>query len=148
MSISQKCQYALRATFELAKRPDEVVTIADLAKAQAIPVRFLETILPQLKQSGLIESRRGIRGGYVLARDPRQIAVGEIIRFVDGPISPVRCVDGPAETECPLYGRCAFLGLWQRAGAALSDVYDKTTLQDLIDEEQDAKVEQNPIYCI
>jgi Rrf2 family cysteine metabolism transcriptional repressor len=149
MNVSQKCQYALRAMFELAKRQGPgVTTIADVADAQAIPARFLEVILAELKHGGFVESRRGVRGGYALVRDPRGIAVGEIIRFIDGPISPVRCVDGSAEAECPLYGRCAFLGLWRRAGAALAGVYDNTTLRDLIEEEQAAQVGQNPVYCI
>lgn len=149
MSVSQKCQYALRAVFELAKRPKTGVTaIADVAAAQAIPQRFLEGILGELKHGGFVESRRGVRGGYALAREPNQITVGEIVRFIDGPISPVRCVEAPQEVDCSLRGNCAFLGLWQRAGAALAGVYDNTTLQDLIDEEQVAMAGRTPTYCI
>lgn len=147
MSISQKCQYALRASFELAKRHNAGMTpIADIAAAQAIPIRFLEVILSQLRQGGFVESHRGPRGGCRLTREPGQITAGEIIRFIDGPLSPVRCVDG--STQCPLQGHCVFLGLWQRATAALADVYDNTSLQDLIEEEQTARVGQNPSYCI
>ena len=79
MAISQKCQYALRAVFELAKHYGQgPVKIADIAKAQAIPLRFLEVILSQLRQGGFAGSRRGNEGGYLLVRSPREFATGHI----------------------------------------------------------------------
>jgi len=138
MLISQKCQYAVRATFELAKRHGKgPVRIADIAEAQAIPVRFLEVILNQLKQGGFVLSQRGSRGGYVLARPPAEIAVGDIIRFVEGPLGPVVCAMGSTRNECRLYGDCVFLPMWERVNAAVSGVYDQTTYQSLV--EQDAR---------
>ncbi len=138
MLISQKCQYAVRATFELAKRHGKgPVRIADIAEAQAIPVRFLEVILNQLKQGGFVLSQRGSRGGYVLARPPAEIAVGDIIRFVEGPLGPVVCAMGSTRNECRLYGDCVFLPMWERVKAAVSGVYDQTTYQSLV--EQDAR---------
>ena len=90
MQLSQKCQYAIRAVFQLAKEHGGgPIKIADVAEAQAIPPRFLELILGELKQGGFTESRRGKRGGYLLARPPAQITVGDIIRFVEGPLGPV-----------------------------------------------------------
>lgn len=149
MSISQKCQYALRAVFELAKRDGTgPTTVAEIAEAQAIPPRFLELILGQLRQGGFVESRRGVRGGYLLAA-PRQIlSVAEIIRFVDGPIAPVRCVAGSKDTDCPLHGNCAFMGMWARARDAIAEVYDETTFQDLMDEEQASARDYVAGYCI
>ena len=92
MSISQKCQYALRSVFELAKRHGEGPTsIREIARAQAIPPKFLELILTELRKGGFVESRRGIHGGYLLPVPPKTVFAGEIIRFVDGPIAPVRC---------------------------------------------------------
>jgi Rrf2 family protein len=146
MQVSQKCQYTLRALFELAKRlGDGPVSAAEIAAAQAIPPRFLELILHGLKNSGEVESRRGINGGYVLAVSPHAISVGDIIRSVDGSSAPVRCAVGRGERHCPLKGQCAFIGLWERAQQAIEEIYDKTTLQDLIDDEQCAADQRSPL---
>ena len=147
--VSQKCQYALRAVFELAKRNGRGPTrIAEIAGAQAIPPRFLEVILGQLKQGDFVASRRGPAGGYVLARDPEGFAIGEVIRFVEGPIGPVDCVTDHAEQDCPLQGDCVFLGMWERAREAVSTVYDSTTFQDLVDEDVRRKRCYVPSYSI
>jgi len=149
MLISQKCQYALRAIFELAKRRGNgPVKIADVAKAQAIPVRFLEVILSQLKQGGFVESRRGSRGGYELARLAPELTVGEIIRFVEGPFGPVVCAMGNRNSECPLYGNCVFLPMWEKVRVAISAVYDTTTLQDLVDDDARSQGRYVPSYSI
>jgi Rrf2 family transcriptional regulator, cysteine metabolism repressor len=149
MAVSQKAQYALRATFELGKRLGSgVAKIGDVAQAQAIPPRFLEVILNQLKQGGFVESRRGVQGGYLLAKDPADITVGEILKFIDGPSLPVRCIADAGPTDCPLHGRCAFMGLWQRAAQAVSGVYDKTTIADLIEDERSAPHSFVDNYCI
>jgi len=138
MVISQKCQYAVRAVFELSKRHGEgPVRIARVAEAQAIPVRFLEVILNQLKQGGFVLSQRGARGGYLLAGSPEELTVGDIIRFVEGPLGPVECAMGGSRTDCPLYGDCVFLPMWEKVRAAISGVYDQTTFQSLV--EQDAR---------
>jgi Rrf2 family cysteine metabolism transcriptional repressor len=149
MALSQKCQYALRAIFELSKRHGRgPVKIGEVAKAQAIPVRFLAGILTQLRQAGYVASRRGARGGYQAVRDPKELTVGEVIRFVDGPLSPVKCLAGSAEADCPLRGNCAFMGLWRRAQTAVAGVYDATTFQGLLDEEQTANKNYVASYCI
>lgn len=137
MLISQKCQYALRAIFELAKRSGQgTAKIAEIAEAQAIPVRFLEVILSQLKQAGFVVSQRGSKGGYLLARSPNALTVGEVMRFIQGPVGPVECVAGGSKDRCPLYGDCAFLPMWERVRQAISDVYDNTTFQDLVNQEK------------
>ncbi len=135
--LPQKCQYGLRATFELAKNYGSgPVRIADIAKAQSIPVRFLEVILNQLKQGGFVTSQRGNEGGYILVRPPDELTVGDIIRFMSGPVGPVECVLGDAKrTNCEFYGNCVFLPMWKKVEKAISDVYDSTTFQDLVDEE-------------
>lgn len=146
MFISQKCQYAVRATFELAKRYGQgPVRIADIANAQAIPPRFLEVILNQLKQGGFVLSHRGSKGGYVISRPPAELAVGDIIRFVEGPLGPVMCAMGSDHTECRLYGDCVFLPMWERVRAAVSGVYDETTFQTLV--EQDARRSAEYVAC-
>ena len=151
MSVSQKCQYALRALFELAKRDtDRPTAMAQVAEAQAIPPKFLELILSELRQGGFVESRRGRGGGYLLIGRPEKLTIGTIIRFVDGPVAPVKCVAGnsPSDTTCPLYGNCAFVDMWSRARDAVASVYDNTTFRDLIDDERlDAEMKAN-MYCI
>jgi Rrf2 family cysteine metabolism transcriptional repressor len=136
MLISQKCQYALRAIFELAKRNDRgPVKTAEIAEAQAIPPRFLEVILSQLKQAGFVVSQRGSKGGYLLVRSPGELTVGEVLRFMQGPVGPIECVAGSSKDKCPLYGDCAFLPMWEKVRHATSDVYDNTSFQDLLDQE-------------
>jgi Rrf2 family protein len=147
--ISQKCQYGLRAVFELARRYGQGPTkIAEIAETQAIPARFLEVILSQLKQSGFVESRRGAAGGYELARSPSQLTVGEVIRFIEGPLGPVDCVTDGSADKCLLSGRCAFLPLWQRAQKALEDVYDSISFQNLVDEDKQRSEKYVPMYAI
>jgi len=136
MLLSQRCQYALRAVFEVAKRHGEgPIKIEAIAKAQAIPPRFLATILNQLKQGGFVQSRRGSDGGYFLARPADSICVGEVIRFVEGPVAPVVCVTSKGVESCPLWGKCVFMSMWKEAQEAMESVYDNTSLQDLIDRE-------------
>jgi len=151
MSVSQKCQYALRALFHLAKfRASNPISIAQIAKAQVIPPRFLELILAELRQGGFVESRRGRGGGYLLVGRSEGLRVGQIIRFVDGPMAPVKCVasDASAELDCPLRGNCAFMDMWYRARDAVADIYDNTTFQDLIDAQEAAAEKYIAGYCI
>src|SRR5579862_6459052 len=85
MNISVKGEYALHAIFDLASQPGrDPVRIADIARRQKIPQKFLELILASLKQGGFVESRRGAEGGYLLAKSADAITVGEVIRFVEG----------------------------------------------------------------
>ncbi|MCX7424943.1 MAG: Rrf2 family transcriptional regulator [Planctomycetia bacterium] len=146
MQVSQKCQYTLRALFELAKRRGNgPVNAAEIAEAQAIPARFLESILHGLKNTGEVQSRRGIRGGYELVVSPDAITVGDVIRLVDNSLTPVKCVPGVKERHCPLKGRCVFMGVWERARQAIEQVYDTTSLQDLIDDERAAEEARSPL---
>jgi Rrf2 family transcriptional regulator, cysteine metabolism repressor len=147
--VSQKCQYAIRATFELAKRHGHgPVKISEIAEAQAIPPRFLEVILNQLKQAGFVQSRRGAEGGYYLARQCSDITVGEIIQFIEGPIVPIACMTDKDGFQCALHGKCVFMGMWQRVAKASSDVYDHTTFQDLIDDERSLQQTTSIHYSI
>jgi Rrf2 family transcriptional regulator, cysteine metabolism repressor len=151
MSVSQKCQYALRALFELAKRDsDKPTAMTQIAEAQAIPPKFLELILSELRQGGFVESRRGRGGGYFLTPKPDELTVGVIIRFVDGPVAPVKCIAGnaPSDRTCALYGGCAFVDMWSRARDAVASVYDNTSFQDLIDKERLGAEAKANTYCI
>jgi Rrf2 family transcriptional regulator, cysteine metabolism repressor len=136
--VTQKSQYALRALFELARRADAgPIRIEDVAKAQAIPQRFLEVVLNELKHAGLVEAKRGRRGGYQLARDPREITVAEIMESSQGRYTPVECLTGPTTADCLFKGECVFLPLWEEVRNAVAQVYESTTLQDLVDREEE-----------
>jgi Rrf2 family protein len=137
MLITQKHKYALRAIFELAKRYKSggQVKLADIAEAQAIPLRFLEVIMAEFKPSGLVASKRGYYGGYTLLRRPEDITVGEIFRFLDDNQSRDRCNACDARENCPLHGQCAFMPMWDRVQNAIYNVYDQTTIQDLLNNE-------------
>jgi len=150
VSISQKCQYALRAVLELARRHGSKPTsIREIAEAQRIPPKFLASILGQLRQGGFVLSRRGVRGGYTLVEEPAALAAGKVIRFIDGPLAPVRCVgDQGSVADCPLHGDCALLDMWARARDAVSAVYDGTTFQDLLDARTDAVDRRAVSYTI
>jgi Rrf2 family protein len=150
MFVSQTSQYALRAIFALAKRYGKgPVKIAAIAEAQAIPPRFLEVILSQLKQGGFVESKRGNEGGYYLLRDPSSLAVGEVLRFIEGPVGPVDCIAGNSSKEkCPLHGQCVFLSMWRRIQKAISEVYGTTTFQELLNEESRMLGRYVPSYSI
>ena len=131
MLVSRKCQYALRAVFELALRNSEgPVKIHEIARSQDIPVRFLEIILNQLKHAGFVQSRRGKVGGYILARDPQELTVGQIVNFVQGPLQPVdEQINGPAR------GNHAFQHFWADVDNAVRRIYNQTTIGDLLEQE-------------
>jgi Rrf2 family transcriptional regulator, cysteine metabolism repressor len=136
--LSQKSQYAVRAVFELAKRNGlGPVKSAQIAEAQFIPVRFLENILNQLRQAGIVESVRGKEGGYRLSRAARTTTVGEVVRTTQGPVSDIECAEPSVGAGCPLRPGCVLLPLWEKAHKAMMDVYDGTSFQDLVDQENE-----------
>lgn len=127
MNISVKGEYALQAIFDLACQPShEPVKIADIARRRQIPQKFLELILASLKQGGFVESRRGAEGGYMLAKRPESITVGDVLRFVEGrqeERSRVR-----RENDSPL------AELWERVDLAINSVLDSATYAQLVRE--------------
>lgn len=149
MKITKKCQYALRAVFELTLRNQvKPVKIQEIAGAQNIPPRFLEIILNQLRQGGFVESRRGNEGGYMLARDSRNLTVGEVIRYIQGPIS-FGIVDHRTKIKGEyFYGDYAFKRLWQNTALAISEICDKTTFEELVEYEKSQRMAKVPNFSI
>lgn len=99
--LSQKARYALRAMLHLAAKPtDEPHQIADIAEGAAVPRKFLEQILLELKRRGLVHSVRGRHGGYQLGREPKDIDFAEIIRIIDGPLALSPCASRTAYRRC------------------------------------------------
>jgi Rrf2 family protein len=132
MRISKKAEYALRALVVMA-REKRTFQIQELSRAENIPVKFLEQILLALKHAGILGSKRGIGGGYVLRNDPSEITVGEIIAVLDGPLAPVPCAAAkPAEAcSCPSPQTCSvrlfMTDLREKLAALLGDA----TIEDL-----------------
>jgi Rrf2 family transcriptional regulator, cysteine metabolism repressor len=141
MNISVKGEYALQAIFDLAaQKPGAPTKIADIAKRQRIPQKFLELILAGLKQAGFVESRRGAEGGYLLARPPDAITVGEVLRYVEG-----RPHSRPAARKTVEH---PFSDLWNRVDQAVSGVVDHTTFADVVRAWHDARVRYVPNWDI
>jgi len=133
----KKNQYALRAIFELAKHQGQgPKKISKIAEVQSIPLRFLEVILSQLKGSGLVDSKRGFYGGYFLTRSPDNISVGDVLRFMDKPSSSAHCSACISKSNCPFSGNCAFASMWNQVNDAIFEIYDGTSIQDLLNNEK------------
>jgi Rrf2 family protein len=137
--VSAKTDYALRAALELAAAPDEKPVKGErIATAQAIPLRFLENILMQLRHAGLVDSRRGAEGGYRLARPAAEVTLADVIRAIDGPLAGVSGVrpeslgfDGVAEP---------MRDIWIAVRASLRGVLEQVTLADVVSGELPAHV--------
>lgn len=118
LNISVKSEYALQAVLDLATQtPNESVKIADIARRQKIPQKFLELILANLKQGGFVESRRGAEGGYRLARPADQLTVGEVLRYVEESRASKRST--------------VFSEVWKKVDDSISAILDHTTFADL-----------------
>ncbi|WP_319407121.1 Rrf2 family transcriptional regulator [uncultured Desulfosarcina sp.] len=136
MLVTQKKQYALRAIFELARQQGgEPVKTYTIAEAQSIPLRFLEVIMGQLRRAGIVDSKRGFWGGYTLTQPPDHIRVGDIFRVLDKEDHAKACMACTSKGNCPFLGDCVFMKLWDHAQGAMDAVYDQTTIQDLIYQE-------------
>ena len=138
MNISVKGEYALRALFDLAlQRSTEPVKIADIARRQKIPQKFLELILAGLKQAGFVESRRGAEGGYLLTRPADTISVGDVLRVIEG-----KKQAKPASAGDPL------ADMWKAVDAAVSTVVDRTTFAELVRHWQEKQTRYVPNWEI
>jgi len=131
MRITYKGDYALKTILDLALHyGNSPVTIHDLARRSDIPIKFLEQILLDLKRGGFVESRRGKVGGYLLAKAPAQIKLGAVIRYIDGPVEPVACVDHKYK-GCNEIARCIFRGIWEQVAQSTAKIIDNITFEDL-----------------
>jgi Rrf2 family protein len=137
--ISAKADYALRAALELARAGgDQPMKAERIAEAQEIPLRFLENILGELRHGGLVESRRGADGGYMLARPAAEVALADVVRAVDGPLANVSG-RRPDALEYPPGGE-VLRDVWVAVRSSLREVLEGTTLADLAEGELPAGV--------
>ena len=139
MRVSAKTDYAIRAALELAAAPDERPVKGErIATAQAIPLRFLENILMQLRHAGLVESRRGADGGYRLARPAGDVALADVIRAIDGPLAGV---SGVRPESLGFTGVAEPMReVWIAVRASLRSVLEQVTLADVVAGELPAHV--------
>lgn len=134
--ISHKAKYALRALIALARAQErDAMQISDIAREQAIPKKFLEQILLDLKHHGLLSSRRGKFGGYRLLKEPDQITFGHVLRIIDGPIAPLSCLSQTAYRPCDdCIGEadCEIRRTFRKVADVTRDILDRWTLADAL----------------
>ncbi len=137
MRLSKRGEYGLRAMIFLAEAqmesPNVIVQIKDISERDKIPAKFLEQILLSLKNAGLVHSKMGIGGGYYLGRPPSEVTLGHIIRVLDGPLAPIRCVSQMAYEPCgcPDESTCGLRMVMGDVRTAMTNILDNTTLSDV-----------------
>jgi Rrf2 family protein len=133
MKITYKGDYSLKAMLELALHYNKgVLSIQELAKKGDMPSKFLEQVLLALKKGGFVDSKRGVEGGYFLAKSPEAITIGEVIRFIEGPIEPVACASKRDYKGCKDSPYCVFRDIWNQVYTATSLVVDTVTFAELV----------------
>ena len=152
MKLSQRGHYALRALIVLGLNyNDSVVRIQTISSAQNIPKRFLEQILNDLRSAGILESRRGITGGYRLRLPPDKITLAEIIRLIEGPLAPVGCVSEKfyEKCSCPSEEKCGIRSIMKEVREAIVKVLEGVTVADLCERVKDLQgIYDNPLEYV
>jgi Rrf2 family protein len=148
MRLSKRGEYGLRAAIHLANAqkhsPEAMVQVKDISVQEQIPTKYLEQILLALKNAGLLHSKMGMGGGYYLAKTPEQINLGQIIRVLDGPLAPIRCVSQMAYEPCgcPDEETCGLRMVMGDVRDAIAEILDNTTLAEVADREDAASALQ------
>ncbi|MBR5372557.1 MAG: Rrf2 family transcriptional regulator [Oscillospiraceae bacterium] len=138
MKISTKGRYALRMLTDLALHRDEgYISLKEVSEHQGISKKYLEQIVPMLNRSGILRTNRGNRGGYMLAKDPKDCSVGDILRATEGSLAPVSCLDLEIN-DCPRLGSCTTLYIWEGLYEKVREYLDSITLEDIVKHEQEA----------
>jgi len=146
MRLSKRGEYGLRAMINLAdaqkNSPDVMVQIKDISAQEKIPTKYLEQILLALKNAGLLNSKMGIGGGYYLAKEPEQINLGQVIRVLDGPLAPIRCVSHMAYESCgcPDERTCGLRMVMGDVRDAIANILENTSLADVTERVEAAHV--------
>ena len=136
MKLSVRGEYALRALLVLGLdyiEDDSVVRIQEISKRQNIPKRFLEQILNDLKSAGIVESKRGVAGGYRLKVPPERVTLAEVIRYIEGPLAPVSCVSERyyERCSCPDEEQCGIRSVMKEVRDAIVKILENVTLAQL-----------------
>jgi len=149
MKLSLRGEYALRAMLVLGLNYGQsVIRIQAISEQQNIPKRFLEQILNDLKSAGLVQSRRGVSGGYRLARRPQEITVAAIVRHIEGALAPVSCVSERfyEKCSCPDVARCAIRSVMKEIREAVVKIAERVTVADLCERWQ--QLQQEPFTAL
>jgi Rrf2 family transcriptional regulator, cysteine metabolism repressor len=139
MMFSTKAEYGVRVMVELARRaPEAPIPLAEIAAADGLPLAYLEHLVARLRKAGLVDSRRGSRGGYLLARAAREISMAEVVEALEGSIAPIECIS-QAEDGSIVCSReshpdhtCPTKLLWTRVRSSIVETLRETTLEDLL----------------
>ncbi len=136
MRLSKRGEYGLRAMIDLASWSvqKKYIQLKEIADRENIPIKFLEQIMLNLKNAGLVGSRMGVNGGYYLTKNADQITLGQIIRILDGPLAPIRCVSQTAyePCNCPDETTCGLRRVMFRVRNAIADILDNETLAEVV----------------
>ena len=141
MRLSKRSEYGIRALVNIASREEhEMARIKEIASDEKISAKFLEQILLTLKNAGILQSKPGRGGGYYLGKPAKSISLGQIIRILDGPLAPIRCVSETAYEPCgcPDEDNCGLRLVMLDVRNAIADILDNTTLADVL-----RRVDQN-----
>ncbi len=149
MRISYKGDYALKVILDLADNyPDTFIHIEDISRRQDIPQKYLEQILLTLKKGGFVQSKKGPNGGYFLTRAPREISLGEVVRFIEGPIYPISCVDPEAQKTCRETSTCVFCDVWKEVGDGIARIVDSIDFEQLKERSRKKTAKEVMYYSI
>ena len=146
MRLSLRGEYALRALLVLGLNYDQpLVRIQSISDQQNIPKRFLEQILNDLKSVGFVRSRRGVAGGYRLAKRPEEITLASVVRHIEGALAPVSCVSEQfyEKCSCPDESRCAIRSVMKEVRDAVVRVAERVTIAELCDRSR--KLQERPL---
>lgn len=143
MRLSTRSRYGIRALTALAaQEPAEGRCAREIADEEDLSKKYLESILAQLRTAGVVRSVRGAHGGYVLARDPAELTVGEVIRVLEGSLAFVECVDDPS--FCERHNNCITRYIWEEAERALSKTFERITIASLVERRPEPADAANP----
>ena len=136
MKLSTKGRYGLRAVLDIALHSDvEAVALSTIAERQSISISYLEQLIAKLKKAGIVSSTRGARGGYILARAPEEISVGEVLRALEGNLDPVECAEiVGGESTCNASDICVTKYVWKRISDSINNAVDTLMLSELVEE--------------
>lgn len=144
MRLSTKSLYGVRAVFDIAYNSmGYPVQIKDIAKRQKISQRYLEQIFQSLRKAGIIKSKRGPQGGYYLARKPKDITIGDVLRATEGPPELVFCVSERIKKRCDLLERCVTRPIWREAGMRMLEYLDSISIEELCKEGESMGIEKD-----
>ncbi len=149
MKLSTKGRYGLMAMLDLATHSsDGHVALKSIAERQELSENYLEQLFSSLKKANLVTSVRGAQGGYMLATDMYNISVGDILRALEGSLSPVDCVDADSHSNCSRYEFCVTRTLWERIRDSINNVVDSTSLGFLVDEYKKNQTKDDQMFSI